>query len=51
MRPTLLLDEITEDVRKYAAEEQLGESDALEIGLREKSSEFVAKGAEIYAKT
>jgi phosphomethylpyrimidine synthase len=41
---------ITEDVRKYAAEQGLAENQALESGLREKSKEFVEKGAEVYAK-
>ena len=39
---------ITEDVRKYAAENALAEAEALEQGMREKSREFVASGAEIY---
>ena len=41
---------ITEDVRKYAAEQGLAEEEALKKGLEEKSKEFVEKGAEIYAK-
>jgi len=41
---------ITEDVRKYAAEQGLAESEALESGMKEKSKEFVEKGAEVYAK-
>jgi phosphomethylpyrimidine synthase len=41
---------ITEDVRKYAAEQGIGESEALENGLKEKSAEFARKGAEVYAK-
>jgi len=41
---------ITEDVRKYAAEQGIGEAEALEKGLAEKSREFVEKGAEVYAK-
>ena len=41
---------ITEDVRKYAAEQSLTESDALESGLQAKAKEFAAKGAEVYAK-
>jgi phosphomethylpyrimidine synthase len=40
---------ITEDVRKYAAEQGISESEALERGLKEKSAEFVEKRAEIYA--
>jgi phosphomethylpyrimidine synthase len=39
---------ITEDVRKYAAEQGLAEADAVEQGMREKSREFVETGAEIY---
>src|ERR1700674_1359195 len=42
---------ITEDVRKYAAEQGLAESEALESGMKEKAKEFVEKGAEVYAKT
>ena len=41
---------ITEDVRKYAAEQGLAEEEALKRGLEEKSKEFVEKGAEVYAK-
>jgi phosphomethylpyrimidine synthase len=39
---------ITEDVRKYAAEQGLSEDEALRRGLEEKSREFVEGGAEIY---
>jgi phosphomethylpyrimidine synthase len=41
---------ITEDVRKYAAEQGIAEEEALKKGMEEKSKEFVEKGAEIYAK-
>jgi phosphomethylpyrimidine synthase len=41
---------ITEDVRKYAAEQGLAETDAVKKGLEDKSREFVEKGAEVYAK-
>ena len=41
---------ITEDVRKYAAEHNLSEEDALKLGMEDKSREFVAQGAEVYAK-
>ena len=41
---------ITEDVRKYAAEQGLAESEALESGMQEKRREFLEKGAEVYAK-
>ena len=41
---------ITEDVRKYAAEQGIAEEEALKAGMAEKSKEFVEKGAEVYAK-
>lgn len=41
---------ITEDVRKYAAEQSIAEQEALQKGMEEKSREFVEKGAEVYAK-
>jgi phosphomethylpyrimidine synthase len=41
---------ITEDVRKYAAEQGIKENEALEKGLKEKSAEFIEKGSEVYAK-
>ncbi len=41
---------ITEDVRKYAAELQISEDEALAKGMEEKSKEFVESGAEVYAK-
>jgi phosphomethylpyrimidine synthase len=40
---------ITEDVRKYAAEQGVAEEEALKMGLAEKSREFAERGAEIYA--
>jgi phosphomethylpyrimidine synthase len=39
---------ITQDVREYAATHGVAESDALKVGMAEKSHEFVEKGAEIY---
>ena len=39
---------ITEDVRKYAAEQGLAEEEALKAGMAEKSREFVEAGAEVY---
>jgi phosphomethylpyrimidine synthase len=39
---------ITEDVRKYAAEQGVNEEEAIAKGMAEKSEEFVEKGAEIY---
>ncbi len=41
---------ITEDVRKYAAEQGIAEEEALKKGMEEKSKEFVEKGAEVYSK-
>jgi phosphomethylpyrimidine synthase len=41
---------ITEDVRKYAAQQGLSESDALESGMQEKKKEFAETGAELYTK-
>jgi phosphomethylpyrimidine synthase len=41
---------LTEDVRRYAAEQGLSEEAALQKGLAEKSKEFVGQGAEIYAR-
>jgi phosphomethylpyrimidine synthase len=40
---------ITEDVRKYAAEQGISENEALEKGLKEKSAEFVEAG-DVYQK-
>ena len=39
---------ITEDVRKYAAEQGIAESEALEKGMAAKAAEFADKGAEVY---
>ncbi len=39
---------ISQDVRKYAAERGLGEVEALEAGMQEKSAEFLDEGARIY---
>lgn len=39
---------ITQDVRKYAAENGLEEDEALEKGLQEKAKEFAEKGNQIY---
>jgi phosphomethylpyrimidine synthase len=42
---------ITEDVRKYAAEQGITEEAAIQQGLEQKATEFNKAGAEIYAKT
>jgi phosphomethylpyrimidine synthase len=41
---------ITEDVRKYAAEQAISEEEALKKGMEVKSKEFAEKGSELYAK-
>ena len=41
---------ITEDVRKFAAEQGVTEEEALKRGMEEKAKEFVEKGAEVYTK-
>jgi hypothetical protein len=50
IRGATKLVKITEDVRKYAAEHGLSESEAIESGMQEKRKEFLEKGAEVYAK-
>src|SRR5438046_10677343 len=39
---------ITQDVRKYAEEHGGGEWEAIDLGMKEKSAEFVETGAEVY---
>ncbi len=41
---------ITEDVRKYAAEQELSDDQALSAGMEQKAREFSEAGAEIYSK-
>ena len=41
---------ITEDVRRYAEEHGVSEEAALDLGMKEKSEEFVEKGGEVYVK-
>jgi phosphomethylpyrimidine synthase len=41
---------ITEDGRKYAAEQGITDSEAPGKRMSDKSTEFRAKGAEVYAK-
>jgi phosphomethylpyrimidine synthase len=41
---------ITEDVRRYAADQGVSKEEALKRGMEAKSKEFVEKGAEVYAK-
>jgi hypothetical protein len=47
--PTKLV-KITEDVRRYAAQEGIDESSVIDHGLREKADEFQKTGSEIYSK-
>jgi phosphomethylpyrimidine synthase len=42
---------ITEDVRKFAAQQKLSEADALKAGMEQKAREFTEAGAEIYSKS
>ena len=42
---------ITEDVRKFAAEQGIAEDAAIEEGLKQKATEFTESGAEVYAKS
>ena len=41
---------ITDDVRKYAAEQELSDEQALQSGMEQKSREFSEAGAETYSK-
>jgi phosphomethylpyrimidine synthase len=41
---------ISQDVRDYAAEHGLGTTQAVELGLKEKSEEFVEAGADVYRR-
>ena len=41
---------ITEDVRKFAAEQKLSEDQALQAGMEQKAHEFTEAGSEIYSK-
>ena len=51
LRGLTKLIKITEDVRKYAAEQGMSDDEALRIGMEQKSKEFAGAGAEIYSKT
>ena len=41
---------ITDDIRQFAAENGMDETEVLEEGMAEKSREFVAQGGEVYSK-
>ena len=51
LRGLTKLVKITEDVRKYAAEQGVSEQEALQKGMEEKSREFQEKGAVLYGRT
>jgi phosphomethylpyrimidine synthase len=51
LRGLTKLVKITEDVRKFAAEQGIDEASAIERGLHENAKEFQQGGAEVYAKT
>ena len=39
---------ISQEVRDYAAKNELGSEEAISEGMREKSEEFKTKGSEVY---
>ncbi len=41
---------ITEDIRRYAAEQGITDAEAIEEGLKQKAKEFQQRGPEAYAK-
>jgi phosphomethylpyrimidine synthase len=41
---------ISQDVRDYAAAHGVGDGDAIELGMKEKSAEFAAVGSELYVQ-
>jgi phosphomethylpyrimidine synthase len=41
---------ITEDVRKYAAEQGIAEEEALQSGMEQKARDFADAGAKLYTK-
>jgi len=51
VRPALLFDEISQDVRDFAAKEGIAEADALNKGMESKAVEFVRKGSQLYSKS
>ena len=51
LRGLTKLIKITEDVRKYAAEQNLSADEAFRVGMDQKSREFHKAGSEVYAKT
>jgi hypothetical protein len=49
-RGATTLVKITEDVRKYAAEQGISDEQALQSGMERKARDFNHAGAEVYAK-
>jgi phosphomethylpyrimidine synthase len=43
--------EITQQIRDYAAEKGIGEAEAVEVGMEQKSEEFRDKGSKIYVES
>jgi phosphomethylpyrimidine synthase len=41
---------ITEDLRRFAAEQKISEEQALHVGLEQKAKEVAKKDSEVYAK-
>ncbi|MDQ3575840.1 MAG: phosphomethylpyrimidine synthase ThiC, partial [Actinomycetota bacterium] len=41
---------ISQDVRDYAAAHGVGDGDAIELGMKEKSAEFAATGSDVYVR-
>jgi hypothetical protein len=41
---------ITEDVRKFAAEQKVSEEQALQVGMEQKATEFLQSGSDVYAR-
>ena len=41
---------ITDDIRQFAAENDMDEAEVLGEGMAEKAREFVAQGGELYSK-
>ena len=39
---------ITENVRKFAAEQKISDAGAFQVGLKQKAKEFAARGADVY---
>jgi hypothetical protein len=50
LRGLTKLVKITEDVRKFAARQGIGEEAALEVGLEQKANQFAESGSEIYGR-